>query len=74
MEGDKPLAILLLIILFISGLAISLNLVKMIGIDLHIAFSDIHGFKTGFFVLLCKLVGIVLAGLSAFVIVNIIRD
>lgn len=72
--AEKGVAVLLMFVLLISGIALTLNLPLMLGIDLGIGFKDIHNLITGIWILLLKLVGIILTALSIFVIINIIKN
>ena len=69
-EGSKGIAILLLLALVVAGVIIAFN----IGDFLGIGFNHIHDFRTGTFIILARIVGLILIGLPIYVIVEMLRN
>jgi len=73
--ANKGEVVLLMLILLASGLLIGFNFIEVIfGIDLGIGFNDINNFFSGAWIFIARLVGIILTGLSIFVIINVVRE
>lgn len=70
MEGNDGMAILLLLAMLVAGVIIVFNLVPA----LNIGFNNITSVKNGIWIVASRIVGLALAGVSLWAIINIIRN
>lgn len=75
-DGDKALAVLLMLGVFIGGIAIVLNLPQLFfGYDiLGLGFKSISGWVSGFYIILCRIVGLVMCIVSVIGIIGVIKN
>lgn len=72
--AEKGVVLLLMLVLFISGVGMLINLPSILGLDIGLGFSNIHGIISFIYIVGARLVGLVLMILSVWVSYNIITD